>query len=356
MIQRLRISGLLITLFTSLFTLLLNFGTPVTAQDQPLRVALSAPTTPINFTRIHGAVSYGAEFGLQMTADDFIIFDSHTLATQSVLAGEAEVAIGSFMSTLLVRQAGQDFKVFCPNVGVNDQVLVGRNGITTLEQVFDPNTRVAVTSAGAGGDATMNAVFRGNGIDQTSADIPNAIEMGTSSVRMAAWANNEVDVAMVQLNQFRQAQDEVPDAVLIATLYESVPLFIFTSYSAPTAWLDENLETAAALCATGIKSSFVLSTDFEAYNAALQAFLTRPPAQEETVELFDMINQYDFWMLKTGITPEHAEFMIDLAVDTGLLESAPDAAEVLDMRPYEMALELLGDQIDLDQLSGTAQP
>ena len=115
----------------------------VTAQDEmeAPTVALTSPTQPSYVHTVYGPLTHGADFGLPMTMDNFLIFDSHSTATQAALAGEADIVGGSLVSHLLLRQAGQDFQIFCPFITQDDFLLVGRNGIETVEQLADPDTR-----------------------------------------------------------------------------------------------------------------------------------------------------------------------------------------------------------------------
>jgi ABC-type nitrate/sulfonate/bicarbonate transport system substrate-binding protein len=326
------------------------------AQAQQLvrgpRVALTSPTTATSVQRIYGPVHYGAEFGLEVQPDDFTVFESHTTATQSVLAGEADIVGGSFTSTLLVRQAGQDFRVFCPNVGVLDYVLVGRNGINQIEQLLDANTRVGVNSAGSGGDAVLNSFLQAYNVDATAETLPNTLELGSSSLRLEAFSTDQVDATVLQLNQFRQVEEDIADSVIIAKLYETVPLYVHTAYSAPATWLEANQQTAAAFCAASLKAAGALSADFDLYYTAVQELMKKPPAQDEVKEVWEMVSQYDFWMQKSGISADAVTFMATVAQNAGYLDALPDPAEVLDTATYEMALELL----KTDASSGTPQP
>src|SRR5258706_15438185 len=118
-------------------------------------------------------------------------------------------------------------------------------------------------------------------------------------------------------------------------------LYIHAAFSGPKRWLDENLDVAAAFCASVLKGGKVLSADFDLYYTAVQEVMSKPPKKETMHEVFDMISEYDFWSLKKGIEPEAVNFMAGVAKNSGLLEKLPDVKDVIDERPYKMALELL---------------
>ncbi len=317
-----------------------NLNSPVYAQNK-LRVALSAPISPLTVHNTYGPIHYGEAFGLKMTAEDFINFNSGPTATQAVLSGQAEVLTSSITSLFALREAGQNFKAFCPVVGTADYVLVGRNGIKTLEQVLDPKTRVASDGPASAATGILNAMFQNHNLKAKVSDLPNLRVLATPDLRQAAWVANEVDVTLLRLGQFRQVAKDVPDGVIIATLYEEVPVYLFSVSSAPAAWLDKNLDTAAAYCASMLQGAQEISANFDLYVAAVKENIAKPPAPEALKESFGLISKYDFWQVKSGITPEAVNFMSNLALKGGVINQLPDAKDVLDTRPYEMALKML---------------
>ncbi len=308
------------------------------------RVALTSPTQPSYVETIYGPITYGSEFGLDMTLDDFTIFDSHATATQSALAGQADIVGGSLVSHLLVREAGADFKVFCSFINLDDFVIAGRNGVTEVDQLFDPDVRVAVDSPGGAAEIILNAMLQGLGTGKTVADIPNQNILESSGLRTSAFVADEVDATVIHLGQFKQAAEEVSDAVIITTLYGDAPVFVKEAYAAPADWLDENLDSATAFCASVIKASRELPADFDLYLSAVDEFVGEPPEEEVLREIFDLVSQYDFWP-PNGLDPEAITFMAEMAVTAGVLQEVPDVADVLDLRPIEGALELLGGEV-----------
>lgn len=334
--------------FFWLVVLVLLAAIAVQAQEEmeAPRVALTSPTQPSYVQTVYGPVHYGEEFGLPMTIDDFQYFDSHATATQTVLAGQADIIGGSLVSHFLIREAGEDFKVFCPFVSQDDFVLSGRNGVETIEQLLDPETRVGVDSPGGAGDIILNAILEANGVDATVADLPNAIVLESSGLRTTSWAADQLDATIIHLPQHNQAVEEggITDAVIISALYEDVPVFVKEAYAAPADWLEENLDVATAFCASVLKAARELSADFDLYVEAVNEFVGEPPDEEALEEVWTLISEHDFWSQESGLSPEGITFMGEMAVRAGVLEEVPDAEEVLDTRAMEAALEMLEEE------------
>ncbi len=314
--------------------------------SERLRISLTAPIKPSDVQTIFGPVHYGAEFGLDIAPDDFLTFESHATATQSVLAGETAIVGGSFVSNLLLREIGQDFKSFCPFSNLDDYVIAGRGGVNRVEQLFDPNVRVAIDSPGGAGGVALNAMLKAAGVDRTVADVPNLRILESSGLRASVFVAGEVDMTALHLVQLRQLREQIPDAVAISSLYEDAPLFIKKAYAARTQWLDENQELAGAFCASVLKASRELPEDFDLFVSAVNQFVGEPPNEEVLREIFDIISTYNFWPKNGGLDPESILFMAELGQLGGLLKNKPNPEEVVDRRPLKRALELLGGRVE----------
>jgi ABC-type nitrate/sulfonate/bicarbonate transport system substrate-binding protein len=304
--------------------------------------AWTSPTQPTFVNRDYGIVEEGPAFGLDATIDDMLTFDSHAVATQAVLSGEADVVGGSFVSNMLVNQQGQDFKAFCPFVKNDDFVLVSNPGVDEIGDIFDPEVSVALDSPGGAGDIILNAMLQAAGEERTTADIPGIQILESSGLRTTAFAAGDVDVSLVHLTQYNsEILPAVPDAQIISRLWEDVPTFLKETFAAPASWIDENLETAAAICAAVVAGSRTLTSDRAAFDEAVNTYVEEPPAAAELDEVYPLITD-DFWPIDTGITEEAATFMAEVAVRSGVLEEVPALEDIVDPRPFERALELLG--------------
>lgn len=305
------------------------------------RVAFTAPTIPSIVERIHGPLELGSQFGLEMSEEDFTTFEDHAVATQSALSGQHDVVGGSFASLMLVRQAGEDFEAFCPFINLDDFVLAGRSGVTEIDQLFDPEFSVAIDSPGGAADLILNAMLQANGFEQTGEDIPNAQIITSSGTRATALAAGDVDASFIHLTQFFQVQEAADDAVIISALYEDVPTFIKEVYQAPAQWLDDNAESSAAFCASVIASSRELRDDYEAFAAAVDAYVEEPPDEAELEAVHELVNEYNFWPTEPpGFDPEAVQFMGEVAVNSGIIQEPPEAEALINSEIVERAFEL----------------
>lgn len=311
------------------------------AEPQTVQIALSANPQASLVPLVYGVDTNGGEFGLELSVDDNVtIFDSHTTAAQTVLGGRANVLGSSISSILAARQQGEDFKIFCPYVSMDDFVLTGANGVTEIDQLFDASTRVGIDSPGGAGAIILNALLMGSGETRSIQEIPNQQIIESSSLRTAAWAAGEVDSTVIHEDQYEQAEGEVTDPVRIATLYEDVDTFVKEVQAAEAGWLEENRELAAQYCATTLLAMHQLKADFDLFVEAVNTYVEDPPEEDALRVLFDLIQEYPFWTEDGGLSEDSMAFMVEVATASGVLSEPLDPAELVDRETLDRAVEL----------------
>jgi ABC-type nitrate/sulfonate/bicarbonate transport system substrate-binding protein len=305
------------------------------------KIGLSSSPGASYLPVIAGPILAGSKFGLKMTKEDFTIFDSSTTLTQSTLSGQADIAGQSTIAQLLLIDRGQPFKIFATYSLSDDFVIAGRGDIKTIEQLKDPSTVVASDSPGGAGQAVFDAMLKANNAGFLVTDIPKKIIVESSGERTSALASGDCDATVIHIVQANAVQKETGDVNIIAKLYGEVPNFMKEAYAARTDWLDENIETAAAVTASVIQSSRDLLASYEAFEKASNDLMEEPPPAEELKELYDILKENEIYPVDGGLTDERVQYMIDLGREGGVLEKELTPDEVLDRRPLERAMELL---------------
>lgn len=317
--------------------------------DEPvsIQVANTSPTQPGFVPSKYGVITHGEDLGLDMTLDNFTTFDSHAVATQTVLSGQADVVAGSLVSHMLLIEQGQDFKAFCPYISQDDFVIVGANGVDDIEDLFDPNVRVALDSPGGAGDIILNAMLQALGEERTAADIPGIQILESSGLRTTAYASGDVDATVIHDYQYFESAEQATDPVILATLYDEVPGFVKEAHAAPAAWLDDNVEVAANYCAGVLLGMRELSADYDTFVQAVTDFadIEEMPDDETLRALHETAVANDFWPGEDGgLNEENIAFMNEVAVNSGLLEEELSFDDIVDTRVLDRALEIVEEQ------------
>lgn len=316
------------------------------SNGESLRIALGTQPQASQIPLLYGVNRNGGDFGLAINVQQNVTTqDSHTTAVQSFLGGDAQILATSFSAILDAREQGEDVKMFCPYVSMDDFVLAGANGVTTAGQLFEPSTRVGIDSPGGAGAIVLNALLSGIGEPRDVDEIPSPLIIESSSARTAEWAAGGLDATVIHDTQYDGAQASVNRPVQIATLYDNAPGFIKVAQAAQAGWLAENRELAARYCATTLRAMRELRGDFALFQSAVNEYVADPPSEESLRELFALIQRYPFWTDDGGLTDGSVQFMIDIATESGVLTQPMNAGDVVDRATLTRAVELANQPI-----------
>lgn len=306
-------------------------------------IGMSSSVQPSYILAMDGPLTYGSEFGLPVTADDFVSFDSHATVVQAALSGQVDIVGASTMAHLAIISEGQEFRIFAPMNHADDFVIAGRGEADEIADMTDPAFAVALDEPGGAGAAIVDAMLLAADAGFISSDLTEALIIGSSGGRTSALASGDADMTGIHLYQAESVDAETGDVNIIASLYDTVPVFMMQAYAAPADWLDENLDVAAAFTAGLIMSARSIHADFDAFKTAVVNYIPEPPDDATLQSIWDLASEYDFWPVQGGLEDERIQFMIDLGVTQGLLSDGMAVDDVVDRRPLEMALEMLGE-------------
>jgi ABC-type nitrate/sulfonate/bicarbonate transport system substrate-binding protein len=290
-----------------------------------------------------GPVLYGKDFGLNMTNDDFVDFQSGSAAIQTTLGRQSGAVSTGGVSLLEAIAQGAPFKIFQAIAFTDNTVIVtNKPDIKTLADIKNMNAVVGVDSNTALEE--FDAILLAQNAGFIVSDLKKVQDIESSGERASALAAGQVDVTIVHLTQANQVAASGKSVHVISSFYGANTKILEQGWMAPTAWLDKNLATAAAFCAATIKGSKALSQDESAFVSACKQFLKEPPSDDALKADWDLISQHAFWPTTTaGIETDRIQNTIDLAVKEGFVEQGILTADkVIDPRPAQMAMQMLG--------------
>jgi len=299
---------------------------------------------------------FGELFNLS-TDDHLTQLEDGSLAAQVVVSGDADVGSGSFANAIQVLEAGEPVKAFCPQQKDSTEHLIGRtDAITSLEQITDPDIRVAVESAGGFLNLLMNLVFLSRDIGITTDDLTNTVILEDGSLRLAALAAGDVDVGSLDLFEQAELKAELgEDAVTVLSVVAEDTEFLANVLWAPTSWLEENTDLAARYCASVLYSNRVLASDYDQYLAALNRYIAAGIEDEEVARAnWDFARQYEVWPYNASVLNEQTiADMLQVSVDTGIIE--PESGElsfedVVAVEVLELAQQYVGGDVTLEDV------
>jgi ABC-type nitrate/sulfonate/bicarbonate transport system substrate-binding protein len=321
---------------------------------QPVHMVTSS-TGNAYVGQFHAVDLFGDQFGL---AEDNTLteFEDEGTAAQVLVSGEADLMSGGMTQVIQLIGQGQDVQAFCPlQVDSTEQLAGLTSAITSLDQITDPNIRVAVDSPGGLVNFIMNLVFREKNMGITVSDLENVTVLGDGSQRLAALAAGEVDVGSVDLFELPDLVAQVgEDAVTVLSVTAEDADFLANILFAKQEWLDENTDLAGRWCAATLYSNRVLASDFEQYQDAVNTYIEGGVDDTIVQTNWDFARQYSVWPYNTDVMDEEAiRTIIEVGYDSGLVDqSALDLTfeDVVDTRPMEIAMDLLGGSVTAEDV------
>jgi ABC-type nitrate/sulfonate/bicarbonate transport system substrate-binding protein len=309
-----------------------------------LKLALSSSTLPTYLPQIAGPLLYGKDFGLDITRDDIVVFQSHATAVQAALSGKVNAVGASTMANLSVIAQGSPFKIFQPYSLSDDYVIAGLGDIKTLQDIKSQNAVLGIDSQGGAARTAMDAILVAQNAGFLVGDLKKTQDIESSGERASALAAGQVQVSVVHKSQADQAAAAGKQVNILASLYQSAPDYLKEVYAAPQKWLEANQATATALSASIIKASREMRANEDTFISAVKQLIKQPPSEAQLKNAWQLIQQYDFWPAQvTGLESKRVQFMLDLGVKEGILaEGRLTADSVIDMGPVNAALKQLG--------------
>lgn len=324
------------------------------AEAKPVRMVTTS-TGQAYIGQFHASELFGDKFGL--SADNELHeFEDESAATQVLLSGGADIELGAMTQPIQLITHGQDVKVFCPVQKDSTEQLTGLSDtITSLDQITDPDIRVAVDSPGGLVNFIMNLVFREKGMGITVNDLKNVTVLGDGSQRLAALAARQVDVGSVDLFELPDLVKQLgADEVNVLSVTAADSDFVADALFAPSDWLDKNTDLAGRYCAAMLYSNRVLASDYDQYKSAVDTYAEGGVDESIIKKNWDFARKYQIWPYNSDVmSPEAVKTIIDVGIPSGLLDkSAADLTyeDVVDPRPMEVAMKLLGGSVTTDDI------
>ncbi len=326
------------------------------ASETPNTVTHAAGSTAdVYIPQYRAAEVFGDLFGLS-TEDNLTAFEEGSLAAQVVVAGQLDVASGGFTPVVQVIESGVEAKAFCPIQMHSTEHLMGRTDvIAELEQITDPNVRVAVESAGGFLNLLMNLVFDGRGLGITTDDLTNTLILEDGSLRLSALAAGDVDVGSLDLFEQAELKAEIgEEAVTVLSVVAEDANFLANVSWAPKEWLDANRDLAARWCAAIIYSNRVVSADFDEYTAMLDQYIAGGYDEETARINWEFARDWEVFPLNaTVLNEENIQTLIDISVETGIFEESSASLtfeDTVDAAVIALAMEYVGGEVTQEQI------
>jgi NitT/TauT family transport system substrate-binding protein len=313
-----------------------TFAAPQAAQAQT-KITIGIPTSPPNI--VHMPVIVAKELGLYKKAGldvDIVSLGDGVKVYRALLAGNIDLGLTPGAPTIIGRANGATVKALSANLPKFEASMVVRGDIKTMADL--KGKRIGIQEPGGFADLLSRSVWRAAKIDPKDVNF-----VSIASEDVPALVANQVDTAILHVEQEMFAKSKVPDLHAIGRMWELQPKTLYTFLAATEKTIAANPAMVQAVISANIEATRILYTD----KAKVMPILVKQTGYPEKVlsESYDFMVKECIWDANTGLSPERVNFTADLMTKIGNIKEGktPKYEEIVDPTFAKKAIEQLGE-------------
>jgi ABC-type nitrate/sulfonate/bicarbonate transport system substrate-binding protein len=312
------------------------FSAPIAAQAQT-KVVIGIPTSPPNI--VHMPVIVAKELGLYKKAGldvDIVSLGDGVKVYRALLAGNIDFGLTPGAPTIIGRSNGATVKALSANLPKFEASMIVRANIKTMEDL--KGKRIGIQEPGGFSDLLSRSVLRAAKIDPKEVNF-----VSIASEDVPALVANQVDTAILHVEQEMLAKSKVPDLHAIARMWELQPKTLYTFLSATEKTVKDKSAVVQAVVSANIEATRILYTD----KAKIMPILVKQTGYPEKIlsESYDFMVKSCIWDANSGLSPERVNYTADLMAKVGNIKEGkkPTYEEIVDASFAKKAIEQLGE-------------
>jgi NitT/TauT family transport system substrate-binding protein len=310
---------------------------PAAAYAQANKLTVGMPTTPPNV--VHMPVLVAKDLGLfkKYGVDvDTVALDGGVKVFRAMLAGNLDIAQSPGTVTSIAISKGSAVKGILGTLYKFEASMVVRDNIKTMADL--KGKRIGIQQPGGFADILSKTVLRAAHIDPKDVHF---VSIATEDV--PALVADQVDTAILHVEQEMEAKAKVPSLHAIARMWELQPKQMYTFYAVKESTIKEKSAALEAFVKAVIEATRVMYTDKAKVLPILVKHTGYPPKIVE--ETYDYLVKSCIWDANTGLSPERVNFTANLMTKVGNIEKGktPSYDQIVDKTFAEKAIKDLGE-------------
>jgi NitT/TauT family transport system substrate-binding protein len=309
---------------------------PAAANAQQ-KITIGIPTSPPNI--VHMPVIVAKELGLYKKAGldvDIVSLGDGVKVYRALLAGNIDLGLTPGAPTIIGRANGALVKALSANLPKFEASMVVGASIKTMEDL--KGKRIGIQEPGGFADLLSRSVLRAAKIDPKDVNF-----VSIASEDVPALVANQVDTAILHVEQEMFAKSKVPDLHAIGRMWELQPKTLYTFLSATEKTIAANPAMVQAVVTANIEATRIMYTE----KAKIMPILVKQTGYPEKVlsDSFDFMVKECIWDANSGLSPERVNFTSDLMTKIGNIKEGktPKYDEIVDTTFAKKAIEQLGE-------------
>jgi len=310
---------------------------PGAANAQANKLTVGLPTTPPNI--VHMPVIVARELGLYKKYGvdvQTVQLEDGVKVFRAMLAGNLDIGMSPGAVTIIGRSNGGAVKIILANSNKFEASMIVRDNVKDMADL--KGKRIGIQQPGGFADINSRAVLRAAKID------PKDVSFVTiASEDVPALVADQVDTAILHVEQEMLAKSKVPTLHAIARMWELQPKTLYTPAVATEKTIAEKSAALQAFVNANIEATRTMYTDKAKVLPILVKFTGYP--EKIVSDSFDFMVKNCIWDANSGLGAERVNFTANLMTKVGNIKEGktPKYEEVVDADFAKKAIAQLGE-------------
>lgn len=306
----------------------------VNAED---KLVVAMPTTPPNVVHmpIYIAVDLGLfkKYGLNV---ETVALEGGVKTYRAMVAGNADIASASGPFAIVGEAKGAGTKIILANMPKLEASMVVRENIKTLADL--KGKRIGIQQPGGFADVLSRGVLRAAKID------PNEVNfVSIASEDVPALVANQIDTAILHVEQEMIAQSKVPGLHAIARLWEIQPKNLYNVMAVSNKTISAKRAALKAFVKGHIEATRAIYTEKDKVLPIIMKYTQLP--KDVASKTYDFMIKDCIWDANDGLGPDRINFTAELMTKVGNIPAGktPKYEDIVDLSFAREAIKELGE-------------
>ena len=309
---------------------------PGAASAEDMNLTLGMPTTPPNVVHMPAIVANDLglfkKHGLTVK---FVALDGGVKVFRAMLAGNLDIAQSPGTVTSIAISKGAKVKAILGTLYKFEASMVVRDNVKTMADL--KGKRIGIQQPGGFADILSKNVLRAAKINPKDV---NFVSIATEDV--PALVADQVDTAILHVEQEMLAKEKVPSLHAIARMWELAPKQMYTYYGVKEETIKKQPKALQAFVDSVIEATRIMYTD----KAKVLPIMVKHTGYPKKIveETYDFLVKSCIWDANTGLSPARVNFTAKLMTKVGNIEKGktPTYDQIVDKEFAEKAIKKLG--------------
>lgn len=301
------------------------------------KVVIGLPTSPPNV--VHMPVVIAKDLGLYKKAGldvETVSLGDGTKVYRALLAGNIDFGLTPGAPTIIGRANGATVKALSANLPKFEASMIVRANVKTMADL--KGKRIGIQEPGGFADILSRSVLRAAKIDPKEVNF-----VSIASEDVPALVANQVDTAILHVEQEMLAKSKVPDLHAVGRMWELQPKTLYTFLSATEKTLKSKPDVTEKVVAATMEATRIMYSD----KARVLPIMVKETGYPEKIisETYDFLVKNCIWDGNSGLSKERIDFTANLMTKVGNIKEGktPSYDDVVDASFAKKAIEKMGE-------------